>query len=112
MRVRLDPNSGEPLGLQLTRQIRLAVATGALEPGERMPSARDLAAKLAVEGEGPVERLVVIDIAAIDWNCPKYILPRFTEAEIQAMLAPRFAELTRENDALRARIAELEAGQG
>lgn len=34
-----------------------------------------------------VERGVVITVEAFDWNCPKYITPRYTEAEIQAMVA-------------------------
>jgi len=48
IRLRLDPNSGEPLGLQMKRQIRFAVATGKLAPGERMPSARELAETVKV----------------------------------------------------------------
>lgn len=45
-----------------------------------------------------VERGMVIHIEGFDWNCPKYITPRFTEAEVEAAVAP-----------LRRRIAELEA---
>jgi predicted pyridoxine 5'-phosphate oxidase superfamily flavin-nucleotide-binding protein len=48
--------------------------------------------------EGTVERLVVVDVEAYDWNCPQHITPRWTAAE----LAPRLAEL-------RDRLAELEA---
>ena len=46
---------------------------------------------------GKIERLFVIDIVSFDWNCPQYITPRYTEAEIAEQLAP-----------LKARIAELE----
>jgi len=46
-----------------------------------------------------VGRVVRIRVAAFDWNCPKYITPRYTDAEVEAVVAP-----------LRARIAELEAG--
>lgn len=31
-----------------------------------------------------VERGVLIDIAALDWNCPAHITPRYTVAEIEA----------------------------
>lgn len=48
MHLRLEPNSGVPLGVQIARGIRLAVASGRLGPGERLPSARDLAAELRV----------------------------------------------------------------
>ncbi len=33
-----------------------------------------------------VERGVVITIEAFDWNCPKYITPRFTEREVKALI--------------------------
>lgn len=45
-----------------------------------------------------VERIFLIEVMSFDWNCPKYITPRYTEAEIEAAVAP-----------LRQRIAELEA---
>src|SRR5262245_54374708 len=45
-----------------------------------------------------VERLFFIEIVSFDWNCPKYITPRYTSEEIQELVAP-----------LKARIAELEA---
>lgn len=48
MRLRIDPNDGVPLGVQIVRQIRLAVAAGRLAPGGQLPPARDLAAQLGV----------------------------------------------------------------
>jgi len=45
-----------------------------------------------------VERIIQIDVVGYDWNCPKYITPRFTAAEVQEAITP-----------LKARIAELEA---
>ena len=45
-----------------------------------------------------VERVFLIDIVSFDWNCPKYITPRYTVAEIEAMVEP-----------LKQRIAELES---
>jgi predicted pyridoxine 5'-phosphate oxidase superfamily flavin-nucleotide-binding protein len=44
-----------------------------------------------------VERLFFIEVAAFDWNCPKYITPRYTAAEVEDLVAP-----------LKQRIAELE----
>jgi GntR family transcriptional regulator len=40
--------SGEPIYIQLIRQIKNAVASGILNPGDRMPSVRDLATRLVV----------------------------------------------------------------
>ncbi len=50
------------------------------------------------EMEQVVERVFLIDVVSYDWNCPKYITPRYTAAEVELAIAP-----------LRARIAELEA---
>lgn len=36
-----------------------------------------------------VERGVVITIEAFDWNCPKYITPRYTEHEVRALVGAR-----------------------
>lgn len=44
-----------------------------------------------------VERGVVIRVEAFDWNCPKYITPRFTKREIEALaLGSRGDGATRE----------------
>ena len=40
--------SGEPIYIQLIRQIKNAVASGILNPGDRMPTVRELATKLVV----------------------------------------------------------------
>ena len=45
-----------------------------------------------------VERLFFIDVISFDWNCPKYITPRYTKAEVEEVISP-----------LKSRIAELEA---
>ncbi len=45
-----------------------------------------------------VERLFFIEIVSFDWNCPKYIRPRYTAEELEKLVVP-----------LKARIAELEA---
>lgn len=67
-----------------------------------------LAARLRVTDQDPIERLMTIRITAFDWNCPKYIEPRYTEAEIQQMIGPRLQELTEENAGLRAKLADKE----
>lgn len=52
-----------------------------------------LAEQLSLEGQGAVERLFIIEVDAFDWNCPQYITPRFTEAELAASLSPMVEEL-------------------
>ncbi len=60
----------------------------------------DLAAKVASPSghAARVERIFIIDILSYDWNCPKFITPRFTAEEVETAVAP-----------LKARIAELES---
>jgi predicted pyridoxine 5'-phosphate oxidase superfamily flavin-nucleotide-binding protein len=41
----------------------------------------DAAAVELPEYRALVERIVTIDLAAFDWNCPQHITPRYTEAE-------------------------------
>ncbi|APX13660.1 hypothetical protein BWR18_03310 [Tateyamaria omphalii] len=69
---------------------------------EAAADAPELAERLAVAGQGRVERVVTIRVEAFDWNCPQFITPRFDAAEIAQLVAP-------EIDKLNARIAELEA---
>jgi uncharacterized protein len=64
-------------------------------PAEEDP---ELAASLALPGLRAVERIVRIAVEGFDWNCPKYITPRYTKNEVEAVTGP-----------LRARIAELES---
>ena len=48
--------------------------------------------------QSSVERLVFIDVVSFDWNCPKYITPRYSLEEVEELAGP-----------LRTRIAELES---
>ncbi len=58
-----------------------------------------LAAAMVDAGyDAKVERGLVIEVEAFDWNCPRHITPRYTLGEI----APTI-------DSLKTRIAELEA---
>ena len=61
------------------------------EPAPELVEALD-AAELRVDGA------VTVEVTATDWNCPKYITPRYTSAQIHSGTQP-----------LRDRIADLEA---
>ncbi|MBB6174803.1 hypothetical protein HNR23_004863 [Nocardiopsis mwathae] len=57
---------------------------------------------------GRVERVMVIDLEGYDWNCPKHIPRRRTDAEL-APTFERLRALEEENELLRKRLAELGA---
>lgn len=40
------------------------------------------------DGASKIERGIVIQVEAFDWNCPKYIVPRYTEAQVRTVLQP------------------------
>lgn len=61
-----------------------------------------------------VERVFVIHVEALDWNCQQHITPRFTEEQIRGALAPieeQMRALEQENERLQAEIARLQAEQ-
>jgi len=65
-------------------------------------SAPELIERLEVAHyRAPVERGVLIDVRALDWNCPQHITRRFTEADLEQALA----DLRAENETLRAQLA-------
>ena len=42
-----------------------------------------------------VERGIIIHIEALDWNCPQHITPRYSQVQVEKMIAPLLAEIER-----------------
>ena len=59
-----------------------------VEDAKAVP-ATDLEAIKPADYRALVERVVYIDVIAYDWNCPQHITPRYTEAEMAALLEER-----------------------
>jgi uncharacterized protein len=73
-------------------RLRLKVFGRARTLGAR--DAPDVVAELAVPGyRAIVEQVVVVTVVAFDWNCPQHITPRFSEPELEEILAPIRARL-------------------
>jgi len=56
------------------------------------------------------ERMIVLEIAAYDWNCPQHITPRYTAEEIEMAFAPqkrRIAVLEEENKRMKTELQNL-----
>lgn len=58
----------------------------------------------------PAERVLQINIIAMDWNCPKYIPTQIPEDAIEQIFGPEFEKLRSENQRLRDEIARLNKG--
>jgi len=56
-----------------------------------------------VVGEAAAERVFVLHVEGIDWNCPQHITPRYTEDEVRELVQPLLEEL----DALKRENAHL-----
>ncbi len=61
MPLRVDPRSSEPLFEQLVFQVKRAVAEGALEPGSKLPSVRELARELAINPNTVVRAIEALE---------------------------------------------------
>ena len=84
--------------MDYANQLRLKVL-GRLKVYDIGDATPDLVFEVELPGyPARVERVMVIEVEAFDWNCSQHITPRFTEAEVRAAVQP-----------LRARIAALEA---
>jgi len=72
----------------------------------------ELEAKLALPGySAKAERIMLLHLEAYDWNCPRHITPRFSEAELEGAFGPiraHISRLERENAELRVALAGKE----
>ncbi|RYY37915.1 MAG: pyridoxamine 5'-phosphate oxidase [Sphingobacteriaceae bacterium] len=56
------------------------------------------------------ERMMVLEIAAYDWNCPQHITPRYTAAEVESAFASqrrRIVDLEEDNKRMKAELQNL-----
>ena len=107
-------------GQSVKRRARIVVLYGLSEPSSlKNPRSRDVAFTLRrarwfdrciATGSATPERILDIDVIALDWNCPKYIPKLYSEDVIRQVVGGQMGQLQIENVALKARIAELEAG--
>ncbi len=99
MHLRIEPNCGVPLGTQIVRQLRLAIVSKRLLPGERLPSARDLAAQLGVnfhtvrKAYGDLERA---GLARFERGKGTYVVedaPALARGELRALVREHLGRL-------------------
>jgi len=81
---------------------------------EDASEANELTAQLTTPGEGRVERVFTFAVEAFDWNCPQFITPRFTQTQVEAVLARQhdaLEDLKAENAALKAELLAMQRVQ-
>jgi GntR family transcriptional regulator len=100
------PESGEPIYQQLIRQVKHAIATGALRPGTQLPSVRHLAAKLVVNPNTvarayrELEHAGLVDSAVGRGSFVTYQPPAMLPEERVRRLKPYLEQLVAEARAL------------
>ena len=87
-------SSSEPL----LNHLNFPSSSKSLAPTQYRPLELVLASAPPGDHPAPVERVLRIDVHAFDWNCPKFITPRFPADQVEAAL-----------EAMRTRVSELEA---
>ncbi len=65
MRFSIDPKSGVPFYRQIIEQVQFAIARGRLEPGEQLPTVRQLAVDLSVNPNTVVRAYRQLEIEGV-----------------------------------------------
>lgn len=65
MRLKLDPRSRTPIYAQLVQQVKHQVAAGQLQPGDRLPTVRALAAELRIHTNTVARAYDLLDQAGV-----------------------------------------------
>jgi GntR family transcriptional regulator len=105
MRFVLNPAAGQPLYLQLIQQIRHAIETGVLQPGDALPGLRALAQELVVSPNTIVKAYAELEsggLIEIRHGSGAYVAAR-------RGLKPRVDRLRLAQDRVRALVARLRA---
>ena len=101
----LDARSGMPTYMQLVNQVRRAVRNGVLRAGDRLPTAREMVAKLAINPNTVLKAYGLLEGEGLVTSRPG--LGTFITQGVEAQLAPAVQrQLRRGLDAWLTRAAE------
>jgi GntR family transcriptional regulator len=99
---RVTPQTGEPIYEQLIRQIKHAIASGAMKEGDQLPTVRDLAAKLVINPNTvsrayrELEREGLVETTAGRGSFVKVSPPKLFREERKKRLQPYLQQLIAE----------------
>jgi GntR family transcriptional regulator len=109
------PDSGEPIYQQLVRQVTHAITSGALSPGDRLPTIRQLAADLVVNPNTvarayrELEREGLVESGPRRGTFVTFAPPKLMARERRARLQPHLESLIAEARVLGFSDEELRA---
>jgi GntR family transcriptional regulator len=105
MFIRLQTSSGVPITRQIGDQIRTLIASGTLQPGERLPSVRELAKELTVNQNTVLrvyERLTFEGLLERRHGDGTYVADRVPRGQMEAQRAALRDEISRLTEKARA----------
>ena len=103
MFVRVERGASAPISRQIAEQIRVQCLSGALKPGERLPSVRELARQLAVNVNTVFrvyERLVADKLIEMRHGDGTYVCPQSEAVEVSRQLTAEKEQYANEFDAI------------
>jgi len=71
----------------------------------------ELLSLLSSPDQAKPERVAIIDVVALDWNCPKYIPQMFRSDKVKSLMQSQLMQLTEENKALKSQLLEIQSTQ-
>jgi GntR family transcriptional regulator len=88
MQIEIDLESGVPIYMQLVDRIRQMVATGSLQPGQQLPTMRQLATDLRINYNTVGRAYLLLEqegLISTQQGRGTYIASRLTGAEVQRL---------------------------
>lgn len=84
----MDPESGVPIYMQLVERIKMMVASGQLQPGQQLPTMRQLAADLRINYNTVGRAYTILDqegVISTQQGRGTFIASRLSEEQLQEL---------------------------
>jgi GntR family transcriptional regulator len=116
MQIEIDLESGVPIYMQLVDRIRHMVATGSLQPGQQLPTMRQLATDLRINYNTVGRAYLVLEqegIISTQQGRGTFVASRLTGEEVKRLRAAKLQSMMDQllHEAVALGYSELEIGQ-
>jgi len=88
MQISIDPESGVPIYMQIVDRVKQMVVTGQLQPGQQLPTMRQLAADLRINYNTVGRAYILLDqegVISTQQGRGTFIASRLSEEQIQKL---------------------------